>query len=171
MTLDRLPHHFSKTLLLASFSIGAIFVGAQTESNDEVSIAETEISEEFEILNVLELQTHQTERYEKLKEELKKSQFSDEHQELIATALSQSVVGAPISSYREESFVEGTDVDPTEEVQTLSILETGMVEDDDASFLFIEWCYDTIFLSRIFPFRTCKWENTERGQFRYYLPF
>ena len=133
MTLDRLPHHFSKTLLLASFSIGAIFVVAQTESNDDVSIAETEISEEFEILSKLELQTHQTDRYEKLKEELKKSQFSDEHQELIATALSQSVVGAPISTYREESFVEGTDVDPTEEVQTLSILETGMVEDDDAS--------------------------------------
>lgn len=133
MSLDRFPHHIFKTLLLASYSIGAIFVVAQTESSKEASITETDQSEEFEILNVLELQTHQTERYEKLKEELQKSQFSDEHQDLIAIALSQSVVGAPISTYREESFVEATDVDPTEEVQTLSILETGMVEDDDSS--------------------------------------
>lgn len=133
MTLNRFPHHCYQSLLLVVYSIGAIVVVAQTESNDDVSIAETEISEEFEILNVLELQTHQTERYEKLKEELKKSKFSEEHQDLIAIALSQSVVGAPISTYREESFVEGTDVDPTEEVQTLSILETGMVEDDDSS--------------------------------------
>ena len=131
MTLNRCPRHFGKSLLLGVCSIGSIFTIAQADSESESTGVHFDQTDQFTILSELEVQSYQKERYEKIKAELNDSPLTLEHQELIAHALGNSVVGAPVSSYRQESFTEGTDVDRTKEIQTLSILDTGMIEEEE----------------------------------------
>lgn len=133
MIQHRFVRHFDKTLLFGVCLICATSTFAQTESDSELTTIVSELSSEFTVLSEIEVRSRQKERYDQIKDLLKSSSFDSEHQDLIAQALSESAMGVPVSSYRQKSFTEGTDMDPTETTQTFTVRDTGWVEETESS--------------------------------------
>ena len=132
MTYHQYLYQINRSLLLGVCSFFALSALSQTDSDSALRTEESDQSDEISILSELELQSYQNEQYQKLKDKLKTSSFSSEHQDLIARVLSKSVVGVPVSTYVQESIAEATDADPTEEIERMTILDTGMIENDSA---------------------------------------
>ena len=130
MTYSRHLFVLTRNFVLGAISICALLLVAQTDSDGALTVAESELTDEFKILSELEAQSYQRERYLEIKDELKKSPFTPEHQDLLAQALSKNFIGMPVSSFRQESVSESMDSEPVEEVETIAILDTGLVKND-----------------------------------------
>ena len=130
MTLHRYVYQIKMLLFQGVCSFCALSAFSQTDSDSAIDVEEAEQSTEFEILSEQEIQSYQEEQYGELKNTLEASSLSSEYQDLIATVLSESIVGVPVSTYVQQSVAEGTDTDPTDEIERMTILDTGMIEND-----------------------------------------
>lgn len=131
--------HFVKTLLLGVCLTCALSTFTQAESDSALTNVEPDPSNEFITLNELEVRLRESERYDQFKALLKMSSFTPKHQDLIAQALSKSAMGVPVSTYRQKSLTEGTDMDPTEITRTYTVVDRGIVEDDESRSRSLEW--------------------------------
>ena len=115
--------------LLGLLAISVLACYAQSGEDSAPGIRAPDQSEEFEILNELEVDSHQTELYTEMREKLDASRLKSEHKDLIAQAFSTSVSGMPIGSFGETQVIEQTRTDREEDTNHFAVLETGHVQD------------------------------------------
>ena len=124
-------HNRVKFFVLGVLLGSPLWIVAQTASNDAIESAESDRADKFTVLNELERQSYQEERFELIKEKLAYSPLTMEHQDLLAQALSKLHGGHPVSSCTEKSVHKGSLVEGLDEKQrSIAILDSGSVEID-----------------------------------------
>ena len=104
---------------------------AVTLANAEQETEETSVEEEpyFTRLDTMEaINGYREDRYKKISEGLASSSLSEEHQELLATAMSKMYLGVPVSSFTQSEREESSDEEPSETNSSWSVTDDGQIK-------------------------------------------
>lgn len=103
---------------------------ANTEqTTEETSVAENAEQPHFTLMDTEEaISRYRNERYKKIAEGLASSSLSDDHRELLATAMSKMYLGVPVSSFTHMERQESSDLEePSESKTNLFVNDDGRI--------------------------------------------
>ncbi|MDE0644917.1 MAG: hypothetical protein OXH84_01595 [Gammaproteobacteria bacterium] len=104
---------------------------ANTEqTTEETSVAENAEKPHFTLMDTEEtISRYRSERYKKIAEGLASSSLSDDHRELLATAMSKMYLGVPVSSFTHMEREESSDLEePSESNANLFVSDDGRIQ-------------------------------------------
>ncbi len=119
--MDSIKHCF--TCLL----VGLVLNGNCEVSKDPVSTLDSSISSTT-TFTVAEIQQYRDDRYHMFQESLSEAQLSEEHRDLIASALSKTYTGIPLCSFTFALDARGDKALPSEEEAVWIVTESGVTE-------------------------------------------
>lgn len=122
---------FIAYFVCVAFATFTFVLKAQSSSETTDSANSVKLPEGYRILNELEAEAYQKERYEEFKKELALSSLSSEHQDLLAHALSVTYRGILVSSYQVDEIVDNELINRIFRTERMSVLETGHIHHVD----------------------------------------
>lgn len=116
----------------SKYCLACLLVGLVLNANSEVSSdAESTLDSSMSgttTFTVAEIQQYRDDRYHIFREHLSESQFSKEHQDLIASALSKTYSGVPLCSFMFLLDARGNKAFPSEEEAVWIVSESGVMK-------------------------------------------
>ena len=127
MNVQSLHKRFVAHIVWVALTIVTLSLVAQSGSEFIDSLNSLKLPEGYRILNELEAEEYQKERYAEFKKKLAHSSLSSAHQDLLAHALSVTFRGILVSSYQVDEIVDNELSDRTFRTEMMSVLETGRI--------------------------------------------
>lgn len=124
--MERKAQIFGRFALISCFLTLSVTLANAAQETEETSDAE---EPNFTRLDTMEaIRGHRDDRYKKIAEGLASSSLSDEHQELLATAMSKMYLGVPVSSFTQSEREESSDEEPSESKSSWSVTDDGQIK-------------------------------------------
>lgn len=127
-------------ILLGLALLFCVLTFATTLANGEQTTEEIPVAAEtpFTLMDTEEaISRYRSERHKKIAEGLASSSLSDEHRELLATAMSKMYLGIPVSSFTHMEREESSDLDePSESTTNLIVSDDGRIQHANESIVY-----------------------------------